>query len=147
MGRIRVIIFIKTNHKLHVAFVSVSAFCTCPIDTVILYKYISIKIVSLPSFKVNLPRHTGQFNSSSRFPSTKFSKHFLQNECRHGSVRGSSNVTRQIEHSSKSFKSWSVGGILLAEAILNENGLVVWRKGTQNEYKLASNVRWSIAVR
>jgi hypothetical protein len=93
------------------------------------------KVVLLPSsFNVKLQRHTGQFNSSSRFPSTKFSKHFLQKECKQSSVRGSSNVSRQIEHSSKFFRSclWSVGSILLAEAILNESGLVVLRKEIKN---------------
>ena len=83
---------------------------------------------------MNLQRHTGQFSSSSRFPSTKFSKHFLQNECRQCSVRGSSKVSKQIEHSSKFFRSCLVSdeGILLAEAISSESDLVVLVMSVKN---------------
>ena len=81
---------------------------------------VAFVVIFLPFLsKVNLHRHTGQFNSSLRFPSTKFSKHFLQNECRQAKVHGLSNVSRQIEHSSKLFRSclWFDAGKLLAEAI------------------------------
>ena len=106
---------------------------------------VSSKVVLLPSFNVNLQRHTGQFNSSSRFPSTKFYKHFLQNECKQSSVRGSSNVSRQIEHSSKFFRSclWSTGTILLGEAILNESALVVLRKEIKN--RVNWHRMWSVS--
>ena len=101
-----------------------------------------VKTVYLPSFKVNLQRHTGQFNSSARFPSTKFSKHFLQNECRQDNVRGSSNVSRQIEHSSKLLRSclWFAGGILLAEAMSNEGGVVYKEKSVQNNFQRADDL-------
>ena len=71
-------------------------------------------------------------------PQIFLSKHFLQNECRLFSVRGSSNVSRQIEHSSRLFRScfWFAGGKLLAEAIFNEAGLVVFKKAIKNEVKM-----------
>ena len=92
-------------------------------------------VVFLPSSsKVNSQRHTGQFSSFLCFPSTKSSKHFLQNECRQCSVRESSKVSKQIEHFSKFFRSClrSVEGILLAEAISSESELVVLVMSVKN---------------
>ena len=55
-------------------------------------------------------------------------------------MRGSSNVSRQIEHSSRLFKSWFWfdGGKLLAEAMVNEAGLVVFKKQLKMKLKWAA---------
>ena len=115
-------------------------FCSCmdKTSTILQIKWFLVIPATPFSPKVNLHRHTGQCNLSLRFPLTQFSKHILQKECRQGSVRGSLNVPRQTEHSSKLLRScfWFVGGILLAAAILNKALLVVQVKVLQNWNKI-----------
>ena len=56
-------------------------------------------------------------------------------------MRGSLNVSRQIEHSNKLLRSclWLAGGKVLAEAIFYEAGLVVLLLGNQKFAEIVDN--------